>query len=70
MGNLTLNERVDMLEVIVRGLVMRVEGLSQPLVIEKVKYRNRAKPKPKKKPLLEGMRIRRRNEVLADKDGV
>lgn len=54
MGFLTLNDRVDMLEVIVRGLVTQVEGLGervegwkQPVV--KVKYRNRVKPKVKAK---------------------
>ena len=52
MGNLTLNDRMDALEIIVRGLVTqvdvmgeRVEVLKQPVVIEKVKYRNRVKPK-------------------------
>ena len=63
MGNLTLNDRMDMLEVIVRGLVTqvgvmgeRVEVLKQPVVIEKVKYRNRVKPKPKKRDIEQGRR--------------
>uniref|UniRef100_A0A6H1ZEQ1 Uncharacterized protein n=1 Tax=viral metagenome TaxID=1070528 RepID=A0A6H1ZEQ1_9ZZZZ len=49
MGNLTLNERVDILEVMVRGMVIQVEDfgkrielLKQPVM--KVKYRNRVKP--------------------------
>ena len=63
MGNLTLNDRMDMLEIIVRGLVTqvgvmgeRVEVLKQPVVIEKVKYRNRVKPKPKKRDIEQGRR--------------
>ena len=63
MGNLTLNDRMDMLDVIVRGLVTqvgvmgeRVDVLKQPVVIEKVKYRNRVKPKPKKRDIEQGRR--------------
>ena len=66
MGNFTLNDRMDMLEVIVRGLVTqvemmgeRVDGLKQPVVIEKVKYRNRVKPLAKKKRDIEKGRKRK-----------
>jgi len=60
MGNLTVYERVELLEFEVKafrlaidGLMDRVGELSQPVVIEKIKYRNRAKPLKKKR---DGMR--------------
>ena len=57
--NKTINERVDDLEDAVKNIMAslksvmdRVSELKQPVIIEKVKYRNRVKPLVKKKPAI------------------
>ena len=73
MGNLTLNDRMDALEIIVRGLVTqvdvmgeKVDVLKQPVIIERIKFKNRVKPKPKKRDIEKG----RKRAVLVSEDRV
>jgi len=65
--NKTLNERVDELEVAVKCILESmkmvtdsVAELKQPVIIEKVKYKNRVKPKPKPKKVMPSV-----EEILA-----